>query len=128
MDEAIKLAIEKGGYEPLWLQSHGKMLVDKNQLYYLIVGEGKPAVFALVFQDPLFWQALSRALGWSTSCISQCPNVCRVHQGQYDFCNNFECLCHKPNQIDWKKVAHQYFDLLLTGGDTSKFWKELLNQ
>lgn len=27
---------------------------------------------------------------------------------------------------DWKGNAHQFFDLLLTSGDTSRFWKDLL--
>ena len=54
--------------------------------------------------DPLFWQALGKALGHG---INQRDNV--------------------TNRLIWQQLALDYFDLVLTGGDTEKFWKELLN-
>lgn len=27
---------------------------------------------------------------------------------------------------DWQQNAHRFYDLILTGGDTKKFWDELL--
>ena len=49
-----------------------------------------------------FWQALGKALG------SKCPN--EGHKAEY--CG-----------YAWKFYAHQYFDLVLTNGDTEAFWK-----
>lgn len=31
-------------------------------------------------------------------------------------------------QPPWQRHAHQYFDLILTGGDLDAFWKGLLNE
>lgn len=52
---------------------------------------------------PDFWQALGKALVWG--------------------------LKWPPNEQDWldecKANAHRFYDLILTGGDTEKFWREL---
>lgn len=29
-------------------------------------------------------------------CTGNCPNVCKVHMGEFDFCSNPGCLCHLP--------------------------------
>jgi hypothetical protein len=81
MNDAIKLAIEKGGYEnkPIWITESDIIL------------------------DPLFWQALSKALGWK--------EFAGRGEGSYPI---------------WKWQAHRYFDLVLTGGNKEKFWEELL--
>ena len=81
MDQAIKLAIEKGGYK----EAHIKGSIEQH-------------AFTLLTADPLFWQALGKALGW------------------------------KPeNGFYWEEEALRYFRLVLNGGDTEKFWEELLN-
>lgn len=99
MNNAIKLAIEKGGYK----YGHG---VDGDYetdgwSYQEIIDEARDKVIL----DPLFWQALGKALGWGTTTAS----------------NNF------GYKNSWQYYAHQYINLILTGGDTDKFWKELLN-
>ena len=87
-NNAIKLAIEKGGYKGLIkFADYGEELKNKAVL------------------DPLFWQALGKALGWE----------------------------EKVNRIDtysevweWKYQAHQYLHAKFNGTE-EKFWKELIS-
>lgn len=56
--------------------------------------------------DPTFWQALGRALGW----------------GDTELENGIE-----PFAVLWYLFhAHRFFDLILTGRDTTQFWSDLL--
>lgn len=96
MNNAIKLAIEKGGYRG------GNQFTQEYKRHYA---------------DPLFWQALGKALGWKGL----------VHKE-----DGVECALRGRDPVDftyekWQYHAHQYFDLVLTGGDTEKFWKDLIN-
>ena len=61
--------------------------------------------------DPSFWQSLGKALGWTE----------RIDGGlKYE--NGF----YKKLPVEqW--YAHKFYDLILTGGDTEVFWKELLS-
>jgi len=105
MNEAIKLAIEKGGYEML---ANQKAIVE---IHFRKFGKNTARrIFeTFILQDPVFWQTLGKALGWG-----ECNEGYHVHT-----CNVRD---------SWKENAHQYFDLLLTGGDTEKFWKDLINE
>lgn len=51
--------------------------------------------------DPTFWQALGKALGW--------PEKSEVYR-----------------RGKWLHQAVCFYDLILTGGDTEKFWAEVL--
>ena len=90
MNEAIKLAIEKGGYNSTVL-GWGQ-ISDKD-----IVGRG-------LILDPLFWQALGKALGWKRE-LSQHWDIVRP---------------------EWLNKAMTYYEINLTGGDTEKFFKKLI--
>jgi hypothetical protein len=89
MNEAIKLAIEKGGYN---------LLGDST------IGRFTRYCKAEVIQDPLFWQALGKALRWESNYQRK--------RGGYHFA--------------WLHNAIQYHEMVLTDGDTDTFWKELL--
>lgn len=108
MNEAIKLAIEKGGYDTSIAYRFEKTVGDADR-------------FAT--QDPLFWQALGKALGWHSVC----------DENGHDSGKPIGTLCLERDICggmmiqEWLYHAHQYIDLVLTGGDTEKFWKELLN-
>lgn len=95
MNEAIKLAIEKGGYD------HKQMKFTAGSLFWF--GEHKPEkdIQNEMALDPLFWQALGKALGWKE----------RTKTIHYQ---------------TWYLYAKEYFHLLLTGGDTEQFFKDLL--
>jgi hypothetical protein len=92
MEKAIKLAIEKGGYDQMWEGTH------QNTIELML--------------DPLFWQALGRALGWSET-----HNRGKEVIGFDD----------REKLVDvWLYHALRCHELVLTGGDQEKFWKDLL--
>ena len=73
--------------------------------------------------DPLFWQALGKALGWpEKSEIETIAKDIRVEGQKSNADMRFYSI-----QTTWLGYALKYFDLVLTGGDTEKFWKELLS-
>lgn len=116
MNEAIKLAIEKGGYEAV------EFPIGHNDKYY----KEKIAL------DPLFWQALGKALGENREHEwFRCENENCKADSEYVsmiFCSYCGTKLSKfiKHSEWWKTTAMQYFDLVLTGGDTEKFFKELL--
>lgn len=55
--------------------------------------------------DPLFWQALGKALYWWEG--DEIPPV--------------QPLNH------WRATAHRFYDLILTGQDTEQFWHDIIN-
>lgn len=97
MNEAIKLAIEKGGYEGYKLI--GNTFVQNN-----------PYIQSLkeITLDPLFWQALGKALGWKGNQSSSFSKI-QIRER-------------------WLKIALLYTETVLTGGDTEELWKELLKE
>lgn len=103
MNEAIKLAIEKGRYIFRGVK-HNNFDYKRDT----------------VVLDPLFWQALGKALGW----IETGKHFRRYEHDDYEECS--QCIEYGESS-QWIHYAHQYFDLALTGGDTEKFWKELIN-
>lgn len=65
--------------------------------------------------DPSFWQSLGKALGWT-------------EYGEYeiDRKSDYELGLTGYYGDEWALEAHRFYDLILTGGDTEKFWQELL--
>ena len=55
-----------------------------------------------IFLDPLFWQALGKAMGWAKNHL------------------------YKRNAITWKDYWHLLIDHLASGKDTESFFKQLL--
>lgn len=118
MNEAIKLAIEKGGYR---FDADGEIEVfpDGNVqvVNYKKASRGGYPVKCFdkewIVLQPEFWQALSNALGWKRTYKMGVQHI--VGQSWVII-------------PAWQYEAHQYFDLLLTAGDTEAFWKELLKQ
>ena len=58
--------------------------------------------------DPLFWQALGRALGW-----------------HHDYHVVYGQKVYEGHIGEWKSKAHEFYDLILTNGDITKFWQEI---
>jgi hypothetical protein len=98
MNEAIKLA-EKVGYKR------------------------PPGFYEFTFLDHRFWKALGEALGWIGY---QCMNCGYKHFSEIGFSECCQYWVSAKTQPQWQYHAHQYLDLILTGGDTEKFWKDLL--
>lgn len=93
MNEAIKLAVEKGGYSigELSKARDNSGLFSQEDFYFFA---GFEYIKAQIVIDPLFWQALGKAI--------------------------------EPNTDMWGYAkSMQYFEILMRGGDTEKFWEEL---
>lgn len=138
MNEAIKLAIEKGGYESndeldaiFWkmgkVHPHKSFMQgSKNYSVSLhnfnmgcpdcvrnqTIHEIRQAMRNFNYRkknsvalDPLFWQALGKALGKEKT---------KVYPDEH-------------SELSWWLwAAHEYLDILLFNSDTEQFWKELL--
>jgi hypothetical protein len=139
MNEAIKLAIEKGGWKIL----DSVTSIDyKNASWPMIHGthNNVPKLYpvAEVIISPSFWQALGKALGWEDKEYKLGEEVQIADGNWFKFGrvtmiegNKVKVHLAKSgyvylNQKEWLYHAHEYFDLLLTNGDTVKFWKGLL--
>lgn len=102
MNEAIKLAIEKGGYNKvIWDDLYEQPNFQDGDGGYFVNYEK-------ILMDKDFWESLGKALEWKIN-----ENL------------SFNAKPFKYTPI-WVLRARDYFDLVLTGGDTEKFWEELL--
>jgi hypothetical protein len=114
MNEAIKLAIEKGGFgfgDFFLSATQNKTLKWRiNEKFQQVILWDSPDyresdVYKFSFNDVAmmssFWQALGKALKWKIGPLGQ------------------------PL---WLYYAHRYFDSVLTGGDQEKFWNQLIGE
>lgn len=55
-------------------------------------------------------------------CVGNCPNTCKVHMGEYQFCTNEGCKCHLPQTTtkDWEKEFISKFFVYRLKGDNQK--------
>lgn len=151
MNEAIKLAILEGGYEPVGCdlrdmeQDHIGILDPKiddrvkeaegydyciYHLEYPEEGYFYAGTFNNAILDPLFWQALGKALEkdkhdfmMAKSKSMEMEYCCQCHIDKKFLTNQPECKAVNETMHN-KAVA--YLNLVLLKGDTEKFWKELL--
>jgi hypothetical protein len=82
--------------------------------------------------DPLFWQALGKALGWKTA-IPYCRACGRKYFDELGGDNYETWVCDVHGDAAgycelWLYSALRYHELNLTGGDTEQFFKDLLKQ
>lgn len=117
--EAIGKAIEGG-----WQNEY------KQVSYDLYVAE----VWECAAFDPSFWQSLGNALGWDKQQITfHVPRqkIMRVSRnGVISYYRNAHTVIRplRGRANLWKKNAHNFYELILTGGNTDAFWKELLDK
>lgn len=112
--QAIKKAIEGG-----W--GRGKTDIPL-ELMPLFLAEHPEREYQVAL-DPTFWRALGRVLGWGTCNRDTDVLLCK-RCGASDM-----YIQAHPDEIcgaDYKQYAHDFYDLVLTGGDTEKFWEEIL--
>lgn len=107
MNEAIKLAIEKGGYE-----FRNYLNNEDAHLMSLPFKEVESIIL-----DPLFWQSLGKALGWGQ----------KDKLFTFAYSDNSTSIAHSGFRDEWQFHAHQYFDIKMTNGNEEEFWKGLLN-
>lgn len=109
MNEAIKLAIEKGGYE------------------YDEAKHNHTGDIALT-NDPLFWQALGKALRWEktfTVCLACGGTYYTVEKNPF---KRRQCEHEKPvkDVFLWLYHWHRFIDHIAEGKDADSFFKELI--
>lgn len=114
MNEAICLAIVKGGYDFKGVQDRHRynwrfITAEDGGSMLQIQQDGVRKAYPLqvIAQDPQFWQALGKALG-------------KQWVERNDYCH------HWVVGVWWFETARRYFEIHLTAGDTKKFWNELL--
>ena len=96
----------KAGYDH-YLMSDGKKGLK-------VIGECRSDVLL----DPLFWQALGKAMGWDDIVhIGQKGNVLKIINNGH----HCEGLCRNG----WKWHWHQFISHLAEGKDAESFFKEL---
>lgn len=106
--QAIEKAIE-GGWKFRGYDFDIKFLVKKYPYHIAL--------------DRSFWQALGKALGWGEKRYKQSVVATLIRGGNHRAHIRMQ---RKPTPNRWKKEALRFYDLILTGGDTEKFWAELL--
>ncbi len=104
--EALRKAREGGWHECRGFQFTGTLRGPGGHSVVLIrQGIDRPMIKKVwpeaVALDAQFWQGLGEALGWSTR------DVGRGYSG-------------------WADTAHRFYDLMLTGQPTEKFWEKVL--
>lgn len=77
--------------------------------------------------DPLFWQALGKELGLGL-VKEHCSHYYPYSQKNCTVCKTkLDSRHNKKAGDDWRRTALRFYDLILTGGNTEKFWQELLD-
>lgn len=131
MEQAIKKAIEGGWKEPRTALAYG---CDAMEQVWKV--EDRDPLFTVediylipeVLLDPLFWQALGKAEGWSKRVCRGCGSTEKPIEGDYHL------ICPKcnrggENRIDnWLYHWHSFIDHLAEGKDIDSFFKDLLAQ
>ncbi len=107
---AIEKAIEGGAkISPNWKYNKDGIYWSKNQ--YITWEE--------IALDPTFWQALGKALGWDFEEL-----ICKAC-GKDECGRGWHCGTTQAKQT-WINEARRFYDLILTGQPTDKFWEEIL--
>lgn len=102
-EKALKIAIENG------YRKDDPMVTNGSDRYLNMVGQ------AVIVQDPLFWKALGRGLGWGE--MSYEFNFMELGCAEMEYWNGVE---------RWKYESHRYFETLMSGNSEVEFWEGIL--
>ncbi len=109
IEQAIKDAVEKGGYD---LQIVGHDGLDRPNFR-----RGAEHVCEHeIFLDSAFWQALGKARGWKTDSCANCAGA------SCWFCSN---LKDYKRCNEWQYQWHRFIDHLADGKDANSFFESL---
>lgn len=114
--EAIQLAIEKGGYAPFGTEYyHLKSVQPWGPIWKADDQDTEEKTNEECFLDPLFWQALGKALNGKV--------------GDTRIRNGFgETISRETNDRWWKETWHHFIDHLAEGKSAESFFEELLSE
>lgn len=110
MEKAIKLAIEKGGYN---------FKIPNEPLF--------PDLKSQILLDPAFWVSLGKALRWERRTVVVVGNSEMESLEWFEVGMDKHESYHTFRLPKWQFHALRFFEIKLTGGDEKKFWEELLN-
>lgn len=119
MEQAIQKAI-KGGWKPKhWMYESGLKTETIFEKTYLVIKDGvttQHLQYSEVREDPLFWQALSKAEWWEG----------RISHDVFkaELYGDIEYHDVEPWIYHW----HRFIDHLAEGKDIESFFKDLLAQ
>lgn len=114
IEQTIKKAIEGGYKKGEYKRSLIKSFVDGNLWY----AGGYTFILAETLIDPLFWQALGKAMGWEKKDFYEvCPLNC-------DECDG--AISEFPQKF-WVHSWHCFIDHLAEGKDPESFFESLLS-
>lgn len=137
----IEKAIEGG-----WREKMRKIVMEKS--YCMLFAERLSTYPTMIYYaefilDPLFWQALGKSLGWGKETYhtntgkewgerfcNHCGISVDIQPSRESGCNHVHypesCDICLKNSKTWKEQARQFFDLLLSNGNTSAYWESLI--
>ncbi len=105
MQDAIRLALDKGGYDIKFVRDGGRPTIP-----------GSKSGLALIALDPAFWAALWKAIE---------PTIEKFEDEEGDRVYALPGLTVDVSLNLPVRLAICYFELRMTGGDEEQFWKEL---
>lgn len=116
IQQAIEKAVE-GGYHRGQIGTSPIVEINCDFAITETKGERNHYGLAWVWLDPLFWQSIGKAMGWSKELV--CAR-CGLHG-----CDN----CYFENrwviQQEWLYQWHRFVDALAEGKSAEDFFKEL---
>lgn len=125
MKEAIQKAI-KGGWWPKFLNA--SRMTEKGEFRKKTSKEATEDIMQMsyvlpsIWLDPLFWQALGKALGWRRKLIRE--GYSEEKSGRSWFVNDDVYADEKIPE--WHYQMHRFIDHLAEGKDAESFFNELL--
>jgi len=102
--KAVVLAL-KNGWEPE---------IAEFALYAVENGNEEDVQWQRIGFDPVFWQALGRALGWPLDVFDAMDEYAR-DRGK------------KSGERHWLLTPHSFLEVVLLGGNTEEFWQQVLD-
>lgn len=114
MKEAIEMAYKFG-----WRHQNtrgGEFILEQEGMIWAISNYHP-------FFDPLFWQALGRALNWPNTDVHECPDCKTIGLGRGNHMQSCEI---KDRKYSYNIYWHRFMDHLNAGHGHESFFIELL--
>src|SRR4051812_44229805 len=115
---AIEKAIEgKWKNAPFGSKSIVVATADKKAIFGFGGADDQVIWLSEIALDPSFWQALGKALGWNNPFADTAYSYWTVERKR-----DRTVLLE-----EWQTAAHSFYNLMLTGQSTKKYWKDILD-
>lgn len=105
LEQAVRDAVEKGGYEPRDMDGDPMALDD---IDFSMEGLVLPS-------DAAFWKSLGKARGWNDEMWVEYRYPIKTGKGNF----------RQEHQLEWQYHWHRFIDHLAVGGTIEDFFKSL---